>query len=278
MALSFSEKLQFLRKGKGMSQEKLAEEIGVSRQAVSKWESGQAYPDVDKLVLLSRLFGVSIDRLVKGEEDFAAQSGDNTYSNNQRNYNNNSYFNFKSCIHYEYKSKRRLFNVPLIHINVGSGVYVAKGILAIGNISVGLLSIGAIAVGGLSIGALALGLISLAAIGLGLVLSFGGVAIGAVAIGGMALGIFTLGGLSIGMFSIGGCAVASDIAIGGYASGHIAIGEIVNGTKTIVIPKNQFNTVSASRVRALITQEYPHLWKPIVDWITSIFNQLPINM
>ena len=67
--MKFQEKLQALRKGKGLSQEGLAEYIGVSRQAVAKWESGLSYPDIEKLMELSDLFKVSIDRLVKEEEE-----------------------------------------------------------------------------------------------------------------------------------------------------------------------------------------------------------------
>ena len=63
--MDFAEKLQRLRKARGLSQEQLAEKIGVSRQAVSKWESAQAVPDVDKFVLLSELFGVTTDYLLK---------------------------------------------------------------------------------------------------------------------------------------------------------------------------------------------------------------------
>ncbi len=53
-----------LREKVGFSQEKLAQQLGVSRQAVSKWETGQSTPDVDKLVALSRLYGVSVDGLL----------------------------------------------------------------------------------------------------------------------------------------------------------------------------------------------------------------------
>lgn len=67
--MKFQEKLQLMRKEKGMSQEKLAEQIGVSRQAVAKWEVGQSYPDVEKLILLSDLFRVSIDKLIRDYED-----------------------------------------------------------------------------------------------------------------------------------------------------------------------------------------------------------------
>lgn len=51
MKLSFSEKLQRLRKEKGLSQEQLAELLDVSRQSVSKWESGQTYPEINKLIV-----------------------------------------------------------------------------------------------------------------------------------------------------------------------------------------------------------------------------------
>lgn len=67
--MRFNEKIQKLRKDRGISQEKLAEVIGVSRQSVAKWELGKAYPEVDKLIMLSNYFGVSIDRLLKNLED-----------------------------------------------------------------------------------------------------------------------------------------------------------------------------------------------------------------
>ncbi|WP_028044710.1 helix-turn-helix domain-containing protein [Candidatus Stoquefichus massiliensis] len=67
--MDFGMKLQSLRKEKGLSQETLAEKLNVSRQAVSKWESGAGYPEMDKLILLSDLFGVSIDYLIKDNHE-----------------------------------------------------------------------------------------------------------------------------------------------------------------------------------------------------------------
>lgn len=61
----FSEKIQVLRKQNGLSQEKLAEKLDVSRQAVSKWESGQSVPEIDKIVAISDMFNVSTDYLIK---------------------------------------------------------------------------------------------------------------------------------------------------------------------------------------------------------------------
>jgi transcriptional regulator with XRE-family HTH domain len=63
--LSFSEKLQRLRKESGFSQEQLAELLDVSRQSVSKWESGQTYPEINKLIILSDLFKITLDDLVR---------------------------------------------------------------------------------------------------------------------------------------------------------------------------------------------------------------------
>ena len=62
-----AEKITDLRKKAGWSQEELAEQLGVSRQSVSKWEGGQSLPDMDKIVRMSNLFGVSTDYLLKDE-------------------------------------------------------------------------------------------------------------------------------------------------------------------------------------------------------------------
>ncbi|MDE5671045.1 MAG: helix-turn-helix domain-containing protein [Eubacterium sp.] len=69
----FADKLIQLRKQKGWSQEELAEKMDVTRQSVSKWESAQSVPDVERLVQLSALFGVSLDYLLK--EDAADNGG-----------------------------------------------------------------------------------------------------------------------------------------------------------------------------------------------------------
>ena len=65
--MKFSEKLQMLRKENKMSQEQLADQLEVSRQAVSKWESGQTYPEMDKLISICKLFKCSLDDLTNDE-------------------------------------------------------------------------------------------------------------------------------------------------------------------------------------------------------------------
>lgn len=67
--MSFADRLKFYRKEKGITQEELAEMIGLSRQSVAKWESGQSYPDINNLVHLSNIFGISIDELIQGNND-----------------------------------------------------------------------------------------------------------------------------------------------------------------------------------------------------------------
>ena len=64
--MSFAENLQTIRKNNQLSQEELAEMLGVSRQAVSKWELGEGYPEVEKLIILSNKLNVSLDSLMGG--------------------------------------------------------------------------------------------------------------------------------------------------------------------------------------------------------------------
>lgn len=75
--MEFNEKLQQLRKGKEWTQEQLAEELFVSRTAISKWESGKGYPNIDSLKGISKLFSVSIDDLLSGEELISLAADEN---------------------------------------------------------------------------------------------------------------------------------------------------------------------------------------------------------
>ena len=78
--MNFSENFQLIRKNKGMTQEELAEKLDISRQAVAKWESGQAYPDISNLIQISNLFNVTVDYLVRD------QGCEEIYCNNTRVY------------------------------------------------------------------------------------------------------------------------------------------------------------------------------------------------
>ena len=72
--MTFGEKLQALRKAQGLSQEELAQRINVSRQALSKGESGASVPDTENVIALSRLFGVSTDYLLLDEVKASGQT------------------------------------------------------------------------------------------------------------------------------------------------------------------------------------------------------------
>lgn len=78
--MTLAEKITLLRKQKGWSQEDLADKMDISRQSVSKWESGQSIPDLDKIIKISNIFAVSTDYLLKEEgesEDFISGQGTN---------------------------------------------------------------------------------------------------------------------------------------------------------------------------------------------------------
>jgi len=81
MDIKVANRLQELRKKNGYSQEDLADELGVSRQAVSKWERGDASPDTDNLIALSKIYNVTLDELINGEDEYKV--------------NENDYINFK---------------------------------------------------------------------------------------------------------------------------------------------------------------------------------------
>ena len=65
--MAFSDNLQYLRKRDKVTQEELADRLGVSRQSVSKWETGEAYPETEKILALCDNFGISMDQLMRGD-------------------------------------------------------------------------------------------------------------------------------------------------------------------------------------------------------------------
>ena len=67
--MSLGEQLKKLRESKGFSQEDVAKKIGVTRQAVYKWENDKSYPDIDNLILLSEMYNVTLDELIKGNQN-----------------------------------------------------------------------------------------------------------------------------------------------------------------------------------------------------------------
>lgn len=81
--MEFNEKLQELRKQKGMTQEELAQALWVSRTAVSKWESGRGYPSIDSLKQIAKFFSMTIDELLSGDEILTIAEADQQQTKNR---------------------------------------------------------------------------------------------------------------------------------------------------------------------------------------------------
>ena len=289
--MSLGETLFTLRKKKGLSQEQAAEFLHVTRQTISKWETGQTTPEFNKLAPLSRLYGISMDDLVKHavsekdrcseDQQQASEPADSLCgqaAQDSRHEGGHIQINILRtpiCWHFEYKSKRRIRGVPLVHIHLGRGFRTAKGIIAIGNIAQGILSIGLLSMGVFSFGLLSLGIAALGCLTLA-AFAVGGLAAGLLAVGGAAFGYFAVGGLAVGVYALGGCAIAADIACGGYASGHIAIGDSVRGVYTFLRDAAGSGSGGTSpgadpeMVREAILREFPHIWKSIADFFVSL--------
>ena len=182
--MEFRERLYQLRKGWGISQEELANAVGVSRQAVQKWEAGASTPDLNNLSALADFFGVTLDYLVRGVEPEAPQAAPAERT---------VIHNYYTPYHYEYRSKCTLLGLPLVHIHLGYGLRRARGIIAIGNVATGLVAIGGFSAGLLSIGGLGIGLLTLA---------------------GLAAGGLAVGGAAVGQYAGGAAAFGSLLAIG----------------------------------------------------------------
>lgn len=282
--LNLGEKLQLLRNNNRLSQEELGEKLGVSRQAISKWESGQSTPDLKKLIAISELYNITIDSLVKDEYEFdvfknnEVSSVDNQEEKKEDNKNAQIVININKdsiftshSVEYEYKSKKSIFGVPLVHVNLGKGFKKAKGIIAVGNISCGIISSGFVSLGVLSCGFLSIGGISLGLISIAILLAIGVFSLGSFSVGAISVGIFSFGAVSIGKYAFGACAIASDIAIGDYARANVAIGNTVEGINNLPLD------TPLKEVKDLLKKEYPNLNQWIIKVIDFCMKSLKIG-
>ncbi len=215
--MTLGDKLAKLRKESNYTQERLADVLGVSRQAISKWESGAAYPETDKLIRISELFDCSLDYLLKdkAEPDNKTQTDDAValFKKHSR----------------ERKSEKTLLGMPLWHIGKNAKGFVAvglnaRGVIAIGLKAKGIVSLGVLSFGFISIGTLSLGLLSIGMLALG-ILSAGCFSVGVLATGAISFGIISLGAIAIGDFSVGALAIGKYFAMGDHAQGMIALGD-----------------------------------------------------
>ena len=137
--MTLGEKIYSLRIKNGLSQEAFGEKLSVSRQSVSKWETDQSLPELDKIVLISNLFMVSTDYLLKetvSDETAVREKGSLGMEQGSAYIERNAcgdqiYVVAKHRVFYEYKSKKSWRGLPLVHVNIGFGRS-AKGVIAIG--------------------------------------------------------------------------------------------------------------------------------------------------
>lgn len=282
MTMSFSENLITRRKQLGLSQEELGNRVGASRQAVSKWETGQTTPELGKLIELAQVFGCSLDALVGGPAPASGEHGaestefrrDEPAGEDRASAPLYGSPDVPDCAalressgsgHYEYRSRREWLGLPLVHINVGlRGRHRAKGVIAVGNEALGLVAVGFAACGLISAGMVSCGLLALGALAAGIA-SLGGVASGVLALGGVAVGVWAAGGLAVGKVALGGLAVGSDVAVGGMAVGGIAIGDKAEGARTFLTGELGKTWTAADAARCL-RAEHPLLARWI-EWL-----------
>ena len=270
--MTTGEKICEGRKKLNLTQQQFAETLGVTRQAVSRWESDAAFPETDTLIKMSELFGCSIDYLLKydnaNSEGAAGTKEDEEaagVSGNQGEKGKGKFDPLKWS--YEYESEKQIFGMPLVHINIGLGRrahgFFSVGLISTGIISLGLLSAGVISLGLLSLGLISLGVIAFGGLALGAVtlglIALGSVAVGIIALGGVAIGCYSMGGCSIGLFAVGGYANGRYVAVGDYAVGGIAFGDTHAAGSIITVTKDTFPELKDESWEKI--DELPQFWK-----------------
>lgn len=232
--MTTGDKIAKLRRENNYTQEQLADIFGVSRQSISKWESGAAYPEVDKLIRMGELFGCTMDYLLRDEVTEPGKTGPEPQSGAYEQYESRSEcwdagpFSCRVRLR-ERTSERKLWGLPLWQIGRDAHAVFAvglraRGVVACGMRARGLISVGMLSVGVISIGLLSFGLIAGGLVALGLLAS-GCVAVGLIALGSVCLGVFSCGALACGDFAQGALAAGKYFAAGDRASAMIAIGK-----------------------------------------------------
>lgn len=224
--MTLGNKLSKLRRENNYTQEQLSDILGVSRQAISKWESDVTYPETDKLIKIGELYNCSLDYLLKD----SILSNDNIESEDMAGSQASSgiYLSLRPTLH-DKKSEKTVWGMPLWHIGKNAKGFFAIGLKATGVVAIGVRAKGVVSIGVLSLGFLSLGTLSLGALSIGLfslgLLSLGCFAAGILSLGAISFGIITLGAMAIGDFSVGALAIGKHLAIGDHASALVALGK-----------------------------------------------------
>lgn len=265
--MTLGEKIYMLRTENGLSQESFGDSLGVSRQSVSKWETGQSVPELEKIVAISNLFGVTTDYLLRDEIEGISWEGSQTGPEGTVYGTGHNMVYVSRRSHFEYKSKKMIGNLPLVHIHTGAGLYRAKGVIAIGNIAEGVLAIGLVAMGGFALGLVSIGVVALATLAAG-IFAFGSFAFGIITAGAISVGIFSMGALTFGQFAFGASAHGAQVAVGDMAQGNIALGySQAVGNYTQVSNRQPFDYESACR---MIDEQVSPYWFFFKTWAKSM--------
>ncbi len=265
--MTFSEKLTGLRRKSGMSQEQLADRLGVTRQSVSKWEGGTAMPELVKLISLSELFGVSVDYLVKDwmEEPDNPCGGSGEISSKQADRLEKKVDELTNYVKgrvYRYDSKTRIFGLPLVSIRFG---FVRNGKLSMDNTAKGIIAIGNCAIGVVAIGIVGGGPVHLRRAGHGnAVPGHRGGGIGGFRRGGP--GVSGPGGQRRGVYAGGVAAIAAKIAVAVSAVAPTAVGEFASGSHVLLWGDG----LTAPEVQTFLLEHHPDLWRPLLRLLTEI--------
>lgn len=255
--MTTGEKLAKLRREQNLTQEQLAELLGVSRQAISKWESGAAYPETEKLIRLGKLYHCSMDYLLMEDVEESKEAiGSAADAGVTR-------INLRSLC-YERVSEKKIGGLPLWHINIGFG-RTAKGIFALGLTAKGIVAVGLAAVGVVSLGICGVGVIALGSLAVGLA-AIGAIAVGILAIGAVAVGVFSLGACAIGNFAVGAAAIGKYAARGDGATAAVAVG--------ISEANGSLYALKASRVSPRERSEIAAVLERTVPWYLSALKRL----
>lgn len=262
--MTLGNKLSRLRKENNYTQEQLAEILGVSRQSISKWESDISYPETDKLIHLSNLFGCSLDYLLKDtveSNDYGKKSGfyysDSNYANLGSEYSDSNYANVGSKY-----SDSNYANSDPNYSDAYSNAYYAKTDYSDSDYSYGkskkysqldvldsglnivkehlrerkskktfcglpLWHIGRNAKGIIAIGLNAKGVLAIGMKATGII-SFGMLSLGIFSLGMLSISLIALGMMSLGVLAVG-CFAVGIFSVGAISAGIIALGGVSVG-------------------------------------------------
>lgn len=259
--MTLGDKISKSRKESNYTQEQLANLLGVSRQAVSKWESNITFPETDKLIRMSELFDCSLDYLLKDTVETDGNAG-------RKEAENSSKKPFR-----ERKSEKTVWGMPLWHIAVNARGFVAfglnaRGVIAIGLKAKGIVSLGLLSLGLFSYGMLSLGLISIGIFSMGM-LSAGTFSAGIFSMGAISLGILSFGAIAIGDFTAGALCIGRYFAMGDHARAMIAIGG-TKATGSVFCKIGELTVQDIESIKELLDTTVP----AYLNWAKEIIKKL----